>query len=120
MNSQAKDVGINPSIIVAKKGKFRLHTIGKFVGIKEHKNGKSDFCFENRPISEGLGVECKIDDQHYIVIAFIKVDSDGDCLYESVGSRIEDNIDNYDCWLDFREIIKKGFIEVEKAFKKSK
>ena len=83
------------------KGKFRVHTISRLVGIYE---SPFNLATKDVPIEEGLGIESMCDDEgHYVVIAFVRPNKDGVCSYDSVGDRIEEYCPTWGDTLLFRE-----------------
>ena len=85
------------------KNRLRLQSITKITGIDD----TGEVVFTSCPSKEGLGIEYRYDDEHYIVISFIKYDSKNDGAYlEHIDNRIL-QLDKCD-FDDFKQVANIG------------
>lgn len=93
-------------------GKFRVHTITRLVGIEDN---PLNLVTKEVNIKEGLGIEYRLDDGHYYVVAFVKPDKDGYCSYNSIGTRIESSCKDWEDIIAFRKALKFAINEIYKS-----
>lgn len=89
--------------------------VGKFIYNKQTNNDLSQ-CYAIEPIYNGLAIEVKCDDEHYVVIAFVKYTEANTCTYQPIGTRIEDYCTTWEDILGFRKCLAVATEEIIKAW----
>lgn len=73
--------------------------------------------FTAEPIYEGVAVECRTEDNHWLVLAFVYPDEDNTFSYKSVNTRIEDYCYNWTRVMEFRTCLAAAYDIITEALK---